>query len=291
MGFPRGSWPLFALGLLLQTGCSGPRIAVNMTAPILRNTTAAALRSEDPQLVGDALPTSLLLLEGMLETHPGHSDIAIQASLLYFSYAFAFVEAEDPARASRFYDRGRELGWRGFGKRHEQEAITEGSFEEVHAALKKVRRKHAEALLWVAANWGMWIQLNLESTRAAADLARLMPLVERVAELDENLMWGLPRILLGALHAGRPVMLGGNSERARQEFERAFEISDRNMLLAQVLFAKFYCLQTFDRDSFESSLREVLNAPKGQLPNAELLNQIAQLQAERLLEQVDEIFE
>jgi hypothetical protein len=262
-----------------------------MTAPILRNTTTAALRSDDPQLVGDALPTSLLLLEGMLETRPGHSDIATQAALLYFAYAFAFVEADDPQRASRLYDRGRELAWVALDKREEERAITSGTFDEVHAALARMGKGEAEPLLWVAANWAMWIQLNLEETRAAADLARVMPLAEKVAELDEERMWGLPRILLGALHAGRPVMLGGDPERARREFERAFEISGRNLLLAQVFFAKFYAVQTFDRDVFESSLREVLAAPPGTLPDAELLNQIARLMAERLLDQADEIFD
>lgn len=280
---------LFVAGAL--GGCSGPRLAVNLTAPILRNTTTAALRSDDPQLIGDALPTSLLLMEGMLETHPGQKDIATQAALLYFSYAFAFVEAEDPVRASKFYDRGRQLGWRALDKEDQQRAITEGTLDEMQDAVHDFGRKDAEALLWVAANWGMWIQLNLAEPRAAADLARLMPLAEKVAELDEQLMWGLPRILLGAIHAGRPVMLGGNPERAREEFERAFALSNRNLLMGQVLFAKTYCLQTFDRDSFESALREVLDAPKGQLPSAELLNQIARLQAGALLEQAEEIFE
>jgi hypothetical protein len=112
-----------------------------------------------------------------------------------------------------------------------------------------------------------------------------------VAELDEGSMWGLPRILLGALHAGRPVMLGGNAERSLSEFERAFAISERNMLLAQVLFAKTYCVLTFDREAFESSLREVLDAPKGKLPDAELLNEIARLQAAGLLARAETIFE
>ena len=51
-------------------------MTVNMMAPVLRNTTDAALRSDDPRLIGDALPTSLLLLEGMLETNPGQQEIA-----------------------------------------------------------------------------------------------------------------------------------------------------------------------------------------------------------------------
>ncbi|NNE44506.1 MAG: hypothetical protein HKN12_09870, partial [Gemmatimonadetes bacterium] len=136
-----------------------------------------------------------------------------------------------------------------------------------------------------------WIQNNLGDTRAVADVARLMPLGERVAELDETLFWGMPRILLGALHAARPVMLGGDPERATAEFHRAFEISGRNMHLAQVFNARTVCVQTFDSEAFSTSLREVLDAPSGVLPEAELLNRIARTKATALYAQSEEIFE
>lgn len=279
-------------GLLpVLAGCSTSRMAVDFMVPVLENTTEVALRSPDAQLVRDALPTSILLLEGMLETHPKQRDVARMAAMFRFAYAFGFIEDEDPERALAMYDAGRELAWRALADPDAERAIREGTFDEMHAALAEVRPKQAEALLWVAANWGMWIQLNLEDTRAVADVARLMPLVERVAELDETLFWGMPRVLLGALHAARPVMLGGSPELSRAEFEAAFRISDRNLLLAHVFFAKSYCVQMFDADAFTSSLREVLEAPPGTLPDAALLNQIARVKARSLLDRTEEIFE
>jgi hypothetical protein len=266
-------------------------MAVDFMVPVLENTTEVALRSPDARLVGDALPTSILLLEGMLETHPRQRDVARMAAMFRFAYAFGFIEDEDPERALAMYDAGRELAWRAFGDEDAERAIRDGTFDEMNAALAKVRPKQAEALLWVAANWGMWIQLNLGDTRAVADVARLMPLAERVAEMDETLFWGMPRVLLGALHSARPVMLGGAPERSRAEFERAFRISDRNLLIAQVFFAKSYCVQAFDADAFTSSLREVLDAPGGMLPDAAFLNQIARVKARSLLDRTEEIFE
>jgi hypothetical protein len=266
-------------------------MAVDLMVPVLENTTVVALRSPDPELVGDALPTSILLLEGMLETHPRQRDVARMAAMFRFAYAFGFVEDEDPERALAMYDAGRELGWRAFGDEEAERAIREGTFEEMNAAIAEVDLKDAGALLWVAANWGMWIQLNLGETRAVADVARLMPLAERVAELDETLFWGMPRVLLGALHAARPVVLGGSPERSLAEFEAALRIADRNLLVAQVFFAESYCVQTFDRDAFTASLREVLDAPPGVLPEAALLNQIARVKARSLLDRAEEIFE
>lgn len=279
------------LGTALASGCSTSRIAVGSITPVLRNTVKEALRSDDLQLVGDGLPASLLLLDGMAATSPGNRELVTLDSMLYFAYAFAYVEDEAPERATGLYRRGLEHGWRAFGKPDLERAIREGTFDEANAAVAKLRRKDAEPLLWVCANWGMWVQLNLQQPRAAADLARLLPLAERVAALNDSLYWGMPRILLGALHAGRPVTLGGNPARSAAEFDRAFAISGRNMLLAQVFFAKFYSVQSFDAKAFEASLREVLDAPPGGLPDAELLNRIARRKAEALLARTDEIFE
>ena len=284
------AWGLLLVAVL-ASGCSTSKLAVGSMTPVLENTMEAALRSDDPQLVGDGLPTSLLLLDGMAATSPDNRELATLTARLNFAYAFAYLEDDAPERASGIYERGLEHGWRAFGKPDIERAIREGTLDEVNAAITKVSRKDADALLWVCANWGMWAQLNLHEPRAAADLARLLPLSERVAALNDSLFWGMPRILLGALHTARPVTLGGDPVRAKAEFDKAFAISGRNLLLAQVFFAKYYCVQTFDATAFDSSLREVLDAPPGRLPDAELLNRIARRKAEALLARREEIFE
>ena len=96
MGFRMRGAMWAGLALPLLTGCSTSRLTVDLMVPVLRNTTEVALRSEDPRLVGDALPTSILLLEGMLETHPRQSEVGILASMFYFAYAFGYVEAITP---------------------------------------------------------------------------------------------------------------------------------------------------------------------------------------------------
>jgi hypothetical protein len=276
---------------VFASGCSTSKLAVGSMTPVLANTVDATLRLDDPELVGEGLPTSLLLIEGMLETKPGDRELHRLGSLLYFAYAFAFVEDESPERASGLYQRGAEHAWRAYDDAAKEEAIRDGTFDDLNAAVATVAKEDADALLWVCANWGMWLQLNLEKPRAAADLARVLPLAERVAAVDDSLFWGMPRILLGALHAGRPVTLGGDPKRSAAEFERAFAVSGRNMLLAHVFYARFYCVQVFDAEAFASSLREVLDAPPGLLPEAELLNQIARRKAESLQARTEEIFE
>lgn len=273
------------------SGCSSSRMAVGFMTPVLDDTVDAALRNGDTALVVDALPTSILLVDGMLRTDPDNRELARIGSLLHFAYAFAYVEAQDADRASDLYARGHELGWQALDRPDIEQAVRKGTFAELGKAVTSLGEKDAESLLWICANWGMWIQLNLDLPAAAADLARLMPLAERLATIDDTLFWGMPRILLGALHAGRPVVLGGNLDRARAEFDRAFEISHRNLLIAQVFFAKTWCVQAFDAEAFETSLREVIDAPTGILPEAEFLNRIAVLQARSLLAERAKIFD
>jgi hypothetical protein len=276
---------------LFLSACSTSKMAVGAMTPVLENSVDAALRSSDLQLVEGSLPTSILLLEGMQETDPGNEEVARLASILSFAYAFAFIEPVDTLRASAFYERGMKQGWQALNKPSLEEEIRGGTFEELREALPKLKEKDAPAMLWIAANWAGWTQLNLQDPTAAADFARLLPFAERLVELDESSYWGMPRILSGSIHAGRPAALGGEPQKAQEEFTRAFDIADRNLLLAQVFYAKTYCVQTFDRECYESSLQEVLQAPPNALPEAEFLNQIARREAARLLERAEEIFE
>lgn len=276
---------------LFLSACSTSKMAVGAMTPVLENSVDVAMRSNDPQLVEGALPTSIVLLEGMQKTDPGNEDVARLASILSFAYAFAFIEPVDTLRASGFYERGLEHGWLALEHPSLEKAIRSGTFEELRDALPKLKKKDAPAMLWIAANWAGWTQLNLEDPTAAADFARLLPFAERLVELDEKSYWGMPRILLGSIHAGRPAALGGSLQNAQEEFTRAFDIADRNLLLAQVFYAKTYCVQAFDSECYKSSLNEVLQAPPNALPEAEFLNQIARREAARLLERAEEIFE
>ncbi len=272
-------------------GCSTSRLAIGAMTPVLQNSMKAALRSDDPQLVRDALPASILLTEGMLETRPRETEIATLASMFYFCYAFAFVEEEDAARASSLYERGIALGWQALARPEAERSIRDGDFDAVRAALPALEAGDAEALLWLTANWASWIQANLKETSAVADLARVRLLAERLVTLAGDDFWGLPHILLGAIHASRPATLGGDPRQAREQFDLAFAAAERNMLLAHVFYAERYCVQVFDAEEYEATLREVLDAPHGELPEAELLNQIARQRATSLLAKTEEIFD
>ena len=95
-------------------GCSPSSLAISsVMVPVLDNSRDAALASDDVELFRDAAPANLFLLEGLIGTEPNNVDLRVNAGILYFSYAFAFLEDINPGRASGLYTgSGRRLRYR-----------------------------------------------------------------------------------------------------------------------------------------------------------------------------------
>lgn len=121
-------------------------------------------------------------------------------------------------------------------------------------------------------------------------MPKVEAMLDRLLALDPTYEHGLPHALLGIYDAMRPALFGGSPERARDHFERAFEISGRKMLLYLDFYAEFYCRQTLDQSCFEATLDEVEHAPAGELPDANLMNAIARHRAAALRAREGDLF-
>ncbi len=278
------------LALAATSGCSPTKLAVGSMVPVIEEATAAAFASSDPELVRQAIPANLLLLEGLIRTHPKR-ELMVKAAQFYFSYGFAFVEDEEPERALELYQKGKEHG---LGALQHRSGLLDALDAKAPAlltqALGSVSKKDVGALFWAAAAWAGWIQLNLESPSAIADLSLVEPMLERVLELDESFESGMPHLLMGGFWAGRPPILGGDLERGRRHFARAREIARGRSLLPDFFEARYYAVQAFDEPLFVERLTEVLNAPDRLWPEGDLLNRVAKAKAEALLDARADIF-
>lgn len=85
-------------------------------------------------------------------------------------------------------------------------------------------------------------------------------------------------------------MLGGDPEKAKQHLLQAIAISDGKYLIPKFLLAKYYAVQAQDRDLFEKTLHEIIQAPSGLLPEQALANQLAKRNAERWITYIDDLF-
>ena len=105
----RIKWFMLLVGcawLPAVTGCSTTGLAVGAMGPILENTKVAALASSDIRTFNAAVPSNLMLLEGLIETEPNKADLRITAAMMYFSYAFTFDDPADQNYASTLYLKG-----------------------------------------------------------------------------------------------------------------------------------------------------------------------------------------
>src|SRR5690348_8868339 len=77
---------------LTSTGCSIKKIAVNKLGDSLASGGTTFTSDDDPELVGDALPFSLKLMESLLAENPRHSGLLFAASSGFTQYAFVYVQ-------------------------------------------------------------------------------------------------------------------------------------------------------------------------------------------------------
>ena len=103
---------LKSLALLLaiaavSSGCSIKKIAVNKLGDSLADSGTTFASDDDPDLVGEALPFSLKLMEGLLAENPRHRGLLLAASSGFTQYAYVYVqqdaermEDQDQARAA-----------------------------------------------------------------------------------------------------------------------------------------------------------------------------------------------
>src|SRR5215813_12780242 len=124
---------LFAVmvGLLLS-GCSIRKFAIRKLGDALSESGATYASDDDPDLVKDALPFALKLIESLLAQTPDHRGLLLAASSGFTQYGYAFVqeeadEKEDASleaaaalrdRARRLYRRARDYGRRGLEVKH-----------------------------------------------------------------------------------------------------------------------------------------------------------------------------
>src|SRR5437867_2680191 len=104
---------------LLCIGCSPKRYAINRIGDALANPGTTYASDDDPELIAQAAPFSLKLIESLLESSPKHEGLMLAAAsgFTQYSYAFVqqpadFVEDTNVARASALRLRARKLDLR-----------------------------------------------------------------------------------------------------------------------------------------------------------------------------------
>src|SRR5580698_5722351 len=86
--------PLIAVALLLLwTGCSIKRVAINQVGNALASGGTTFESDDDPDLVATAIPFGLKMYESLLEETPTHTGLLLAAATGFTEYSYAFVDA------------------------------------------------------------------------------------------------------------------------------------------------------------------------------------------------------
>ena len=283
---------VFVFLFLFMTGCSNirTRMMVDSMDPLMAKMNAAVNKHPDVDLVKDAMPAALLQLDGFIEASPDNAKLLVKAAEGYNGYSFIFVEDKDPERAMKLYNRAFQYASRALKQKKEFAEAFDGSKDGFAASLDVFDKEDVPALFWTASSWLSWVGLNVDDPEIFLALPKIMALLKRAIELDENYKYGMAHTVLGALYANRPVAHGGKPEKAKGEFDRAFEISERKLLLFHLMYARYYTYQIQDRELFISTLQEAIDAPDDLLPTMGFANAAAKRKAKSLLNDVDIIF-
>ncbi|MCG3125680.1 MAG: hypothetical protein CHACPFDD_00505 [Phycisphaerae bacterium] len=294
---------LLGLLLLAATGCSVRQLAITSLADALSGSGSTFASDDDPELIRQAVPFSLKLIESLLEETPQHRGLLSAACSGFTQYAYAFVQLDadeiEPTslhaaeqlrdRARKLYLRARDYGLRGLDAAHP--GLTERLRAKPRAALARTRRDDVPLLYWLASAWGAAITISKDDPELIADQPVVEALIDRALALDERFQHGAIHAFLVLYEPARP----GASPRAaeasaRQHFDRAVALSGGRLAAPFVALAESVAIQRQDRAEFERLLNDALRIDVNGMPEARLLNLVTQRRARWLLARAAELF-
>ncbi len=257
---------------------------------------SAFSRDDDPDLVGDAVPFALKLMESLADGLPDHLPLRVALARGFTQYGYAYVqqdadESPDPdrgkalrQRAARLYLRGRAYGVDGLRlARGVTEEQLRGKAQARTQALAKLEKQDVPLLYWTLASWGAAISQRKTDMALVGDVPAVAAMLDRALALDEAYDLGALHEFSLSFDPARPE--GTTPEKQRAHFERARELQKGKKISALVTYAEAVAAPAQDRRQFEALLREALrfdvDAP--QALNERLENLIAQRRARFLL--------
>ena len=277
--------PIIGLMLICVSGCS--KVISSATSGMAEDLSAAIQDQDDPELVREAVPAFLLLLDAMVRSSPDSPATLGAAAELYAVYGTAFIA--DPARAKVLTRRGRNYGLRALCADDDATcAIETLAFDEYSAVIGKLDADVADSLYSYSMASLAYIRAHSADFGALTDLPKIEFALKQLLAVESSDAATI-NMYLGILNTLRPPALGGQPEVGRAYFETAIDLSGDKDLSVKVEYARGYARLLYDRELHDRLLNEVL---EGQINQAgyTLVNSLAQQQARDLLASADEYF-
>src|SRR5260370_22823072 len=187
---------LLVLAATLANGCSVKKFAINKLGDSLANSGTTFASDNDPEFVGQAVPFSLKLIEGLLAESPKHRGLLFAAASGFTQYSYVYVQQPSEeietaaveqsevlrARARNLYLRARDYGLRGLEAKHR--GFTSALSENPNSAVRAARAADVPLLYWTAVSWGAAISLSKDHPEIVAGQPQVECLIDPAYELD-----------------------------------------------------------------------------------------------------------
>lgn len=288
---------------LALAGCSVRQLAINSLADALSGSGTTFASDDDPELIRQAVPFSLKLIESLLDETPQHRGLLLAACSGFTQYAYAFVQSDadevEPTslhaaeqlrdRARKLYLRARNYGLRGLDAAHP--GLADRLRTQTRPAVAVARRDDVPLLYWLASAWGAAITISKDDPELIADQPIVEALIDRALALDEGFQNGAIHGFLVLYEPARPGVSPTSAEAsARRHFDRAVALSSGRLAAPYVGLAESIAVQQQNRAEFERLLNDALRIDVDSMPEARLLNLVMQRRARWLLSRADELF-
>lgn len=294
--------PTVVVLLAVTDGCSINKLVINKLSDAVASGGTVYSSDNDPELIRDAVPFSLKLMETLLEQNPDHVGLLTAAAGGFTQYAYAFItqEADRAAlvdverydryrtRARRMYLRAREYALHGLNVAHK--GLPEALMIEPRTALEPAGEADVPLLYWAAASWAGAISVSKDQPALIADLPQVEALIDRAYALDPDWDHGALHSFLITFEMARTFGTGSPESRARDHFEKAAALSDGQMAGPFVALAEAVCVPEQNVREFRQLLTGALAVDPDARPEWRLVNLIMQERARWLLSRAGELF-
>jgi len=286
--------------LLLVLACSPKRYALNQVADAISSTGegSAFARDDDPELVRDAVPFALKMMESLSDPLDDHVGLRLGMARGFAQYAYAFLQqpAElgappDQAqaamlRARRLYLRARDYGVDGLRL---QRGVSAPDLRTPQG-LARLQKEDVPLLYWTLAPWAGAIAANKRDLEMVGDVPLVGTLLDRAMQLDEAYDQGALHEFAITFDPARPE--GTTPPKQKQHFERCRQLAQGERISYLVTYAQSVSAVAQNKREYEALLKEAasfdVDQPKARKNRLE--NVLAQRRAIWLLAHEDDVF-
>jgi len=291
---------LIALLLVAAPSCSIKKLAANKVGDAIASGGSTYETDDDLELVGDALPFSLKLIESLLSATPDHIGLLNAACKGFTSYGYVFVQNGDKAlsdpglatedalklRARHLYQRALRYGLRGLDVTYPD--LSSKLMVEPKGAMAPVKKVDVERVYWAAASLGLAISISKGDAAMIARVPEVEAMLDRAMALDEA--WGAGSLHEFAITLASAKPGGADPAALKTHYERALELSGGNRASLFTTYAEAAAIPAQDVEAYRALLERALAVDTNARPEWRVANLAAQKRARWLLAHAEDYF-